>query len=86
MTYIIPVVKQFNFRSIKMTDMELAEESVEIALQYLRGAAQGENTSQYHRNKYRKMIVNEMEFLSQHHPESYVFQEGFIDVDLTLEK
>lgn len=69
-----------------MTDMELAEESVEIALQYLRGAAQGDNTSQHHRNKYRKMIINEMQFLIDNHPSSYVLEEGFVDVDLTLEK
>ena len=55
-----------------MTDIEdirLAEDAVENALQILRST---DKISPYTRDKYRKVLKNELKFLQEHCPESYI--------------
>lgn len=63
-------------------DKELAENSVENALQLLRSR---EMTSTYRRNMARKVIRNELTFLQAEHPSSYVLKLDITDVSLELE-
>jgi hypothetical protein len=70
----------------EVVDKEIAEEAVENGVQFLRQVAQGENSSLSSRNKYRKIITNEMVYLKQNHPDSYVLKMDISDISLVLEK
>lgn len=57
-----------------MTDIEdirLAEDAVENALQILRSTERNK-ISPYTLDKYRKVLRNELKFLQEHCPESYI--------------
>lgn len=66
-----------------MEDKKIAERTIEDGLYYLRSE---ERTSPDKRNKWRKKIKNEMFFLKQEHPDSYILQEDISDISLELEK
>ena len=61
----------------QMTDQQMAEEAIEMALYDLRS---DEPMSEYNKERRRKTIRNEVFFLRQEHPDSYILQPGF---DLT---
>lgn len=66
-----------------MNDQELAEETVETGLQYLRS---GDLSSVFSRNKWRKLVKNELTFLRNEHPDSYLLSYDLSDVSLELER
>jgi hypothetical protein len=68
---------------IKLTDQEMAEEEIARCLYCLRSS---DPSSVFSRNKWRKKIKNEMFFLKQEHPDSYILQEDISDVSLEMEK
>ena len=55
-----------------MNDREMAERTIEDGLYYLRS---DEPSSPFSRNRWRKRITNEMFFLKEEHPDSYILQE-----------
>lgn len=65
-----------------MNDREMAERTIEDGLYYLRS---DEPSSPFSRNRWRKRIANEMFFLKEEHPDSYILQEDISDVSLELE-
>lgn len=64
------------------SDQEMAEYQIERCLENLRSS---DPSSPYNRNKWRKSITNEMFFLKEEHPDSYVLQLDISDVVLDLE-
>lgn len=66
----------------KLTDQEMAEYQIECCLENLRSS---DPSSVFSRNKWRKSIKNEMFFLEQEHPDSYVLHLDIGDVSLELE-
>lgn len=64
-------------------DKLLAEDTVENALQYLRTS---EPTSAYSRNKWRKLLKNELAFLQENFPHSYVLFLDISDISLDQER
>jgi len=63
-------------------DRIMAEEAIEDRLQCLRS---DHPSSVHHRNNWRKTIVNEMNFLKQAFPDSYILKQDISDVSLALE-
>lgn len=51
-----------------------SEDRIELALQYLRGY---DRKSQDKIQRSKKTVVNEVKFLKDNFPDSYVLQEGF---------
>lgn len=68
--------------SSDLSDQEMAEYQIECCLENLRSS---NPSSPHHRNKWRKSIKNEMFFLKQEHPDSYVLKLNISDVSLDLE-
>lgn len=68
--------------SSDLSDQEMAEYQIECCLENLRSS---DPSSPYHRNKWRKSISNELFFLQEEHPDSYVLQLDISDVVLDLE-
>lgn len=66
-----------------MNDREMAERTIEDGLYYLRS---DEPSSPFSRNRWRKRITNEMFFLKEEHPDSYILKEDISDISLELEK
>ncbi len=64
-------------------DKMLAEDAVENAIQFLRST---DNSSVHQRNKYRKILKNELFFLKDSHPDSYVLKYDISDISLELER
>lgn len=68
--------------SIKLTDQQMAEQQIERCLYCLRSS---DPSSVFSRNKWRKSIENELFFLKEEHPDSYILQEDISDISLELE-
>lgn len=66
-------------------DIEKAEYAFMTALQDLRLYGTDRSTSVYMRNRWRKIILGELDFLRENDPSSYVLSEDISDVDLNLE-
>lgn len=66
-----------------MEDRKIAERTIEDGLYYLRSE---ERTSLDKRNKWRRKIENELFFLKQEHPDSYILEMDISDVSLELER
>jgi len=60
-------------------DREIAENAIENSLGYFRHTEFGQ-TSRYKRDHHRKVIKNEMEFLKENFPESYILKEDMSDI------
>ena len=65
-----------------LTDQQMAEYAIECALQSLRSS---DPSSPHHRNRWRKTIKNELWFLRQEYPDSYILKEDISDVSLEQE-
>lgn len=65
-------------------DKEQAEYAIETALEYMRYTPYNE-TSVFKRNQNRKTIKNEMSFLKDNFPESYILSQDISDVSLAPE-
>ena len=68
--------------SSDLSDQEMAEYQIECCLENLRSS---DPSSVASRNKWRKSISNELFFLQEEHPDSYVLQLDISDVVLDLE-
>ena len=55
-------------------DREIAENAIENSLDYFRHTEFGK-TSKYKRDHHRKVIANELKFLKENFPESYILSE-----------
>ncbi len=66
-------------------DVILAENACEDAIDFLRRAQSGENTSVSARNKYRKILKNELSFLKEYFSESHVLGVDISDINMQLE-
>lgn len=64
-------------------DKLLAEAAVFEAIEFLRSK---EPSIAKHRNRYRKRLTNELEYLRQNHPDSDMLDLNISDISLTIEK
>lgn len=60
-------------------DRVLAENAIENSLDYFRHNEFGK-TSKYKRDHHRKVIADEMDFLKENFPDSYILKEDLSDI------
>lgn len=65
-------------------DREIAENAIENSIGYFRDNEFGQ-TSHHKRNHHRRVIANELKFLSENFPDSYILQLDISDISLELE-
>lgn len=65
-------------------DREIAENAIENSLEYFR-CNELSQTSIHKRNHHRKVIKNELKFLSENFPTSYILTQDMSDISYELE-
>jgi hypothetical protein len=79
-----PKLKEKNMQHWTEEDREVSENAVETSIQYFRSNPHS-NTSVHRRNLRRKIITNELKFLKENFPESYILSLDISDISLELE-